>query len=535
MLVLALSMNHLFAQSAKWEFGPSVLSSHYLGDLVASRLPTPKGAGWGGGLFLRRNVGEAWSIRANGSYMQLLGDDLFFSDTRSYRNFSFSTQLYELSLLGEWDLRGHHRYHKGTLKKTLSPYILGGIAGFFFEPTPLFGNGTETPLVAQDRAGDYVQTGWSIPLGGGVRYDLSRRTTLSAEFMMRVPFTDYIDGISASANPDARDWYMTAGLNLAFRFGRYKDKDGDRVFDKYDACPDMPGEKLLAGCPDTDGDGIIDQNDSCPYQRGGAGMKGCPDRDGDGIADRDDRCPDDIGEKGFAGCPDKDSDGIPDIDDLCPDRRGVLYAKGCPDTDRDSIPDDEDKCPTEAGLAVNQGCPDRDKDSDGVVDRLDRCPDKPGLRVFDGCPDSDGDGITDAKDNCPSQAGIAALKGCPEIKKEELAILAKAMTGVQFDANKSILRKVSFPILDDVAALMKKYPSYKLAIKGHTDSDGNDAKNLALSESRAKACLDYLVTKGVVATRMTSAGFGETQPMVPNTNKANKAKNRRVEFIMSME
>jgi outer membrane protein OmpA-like peptidoglycan-associated protein len=575
---------NIYAQSAKWEVMPTVFSSNYMGDLVATVYPTMEANSWGAGLAFRRNLGERWALRAGGYYSVLEGTDLNFADRFGQRGFSFSSQIGELSLLTEFDMRGSTRYNKGYLKRTLSPYVFAGIGGVYSIPDVNF-NLMENPRIAADRQhGNEIAA--VVPFGAGLRYDLSKKTTLGVETGLRWAISDYLDGISASANPEMGDWYMFAGVTLSFRLGRLKDTDGDKVFDRYDLCKDVPGEMALDGCPDADGDGIIDEKDECPFQRGAAVMNGCPDRDADGVSDKKDRCPDVRGVIALMGCPDQDHDSIPDIDDICPDKFGPIYAKGCPDTDLDSIPDLSDKCPLEKGLAVNEGCPDRDKDNDGVVDRLDKCPEKAGLRVFDGCPDTDGDGVADAldkcpekaglrvfdgcpdtdgdgiadledncpdkaglknfggcpdtdgdgvmdkEDRCPSTAGVVANKGCPEIKKEELKILTLAMTGVKFDVGKSTLRKESFPVLDNVAALMQKYPSYQLDIRGYTDSDGNDAKNKALSETRAKACLDYLVKKGVEKTRLKSAGFGEASPLVPNTTKPNKAQNRRVEFEM---
>jgi OmpA-OmpF porin, OOP family len=562
LLLLFICPNLTNAQTAKWEIGPMLLSGNYMGDMVSTAYPTLEGNGWGGGIFLRRNYTERLSLRLNAAYGTFKGADANFADRLGVRGFSFEGSAADISLLGEWDLRGKKRYKGGNFHKMLSPYIMGGIGLGYIDPTTSFNNTIpETPGMVEDRKGDFSQIVPVLPFGGGIRYDFSPKVTLAAELGLRMTFSDYVDGVSKSADPSDNDWYLFTGLSLAYRFGRFKDSDGDRIIDRYDHCPNIQGEPTLAGCPDTDGDGVIDEKDQCPYQRGASSMNGCPDKDGDGVADKDDRCPETIGLRALKGCPDSDADSIPDIDDACPDRMGFRYSKGCPDTDRDSIADAEDKCPTEKGLAVNQGCPDRDTDGDGVVDRLDQCPDRLGMKIFDGCPDGDGDGIPDRSDACPDKPGLTAMngcpdsdgdgiadredtcpdkvgpktnKGCPEVAKEELKILEKAMTGVQFDPSKATLRKVSFPILDNVADLLKKYPNYNLAINGHTDSDGDEKKNQTLSEQRAKACLDYLVTKGISASRMTSKGFGESQPLVPNTNKANKAQNRRVEFVMAL-
>ncbi len=69
-------------------------------------------------------------------------------------------------------------------------------------------------------------------------------------------------------------------------------------------------------------------------------------------------------------------------------------------------------------------------------------------------------------------------------------------------------------------------------IAGHTDSDGSSSYNQGLSERRANSVRDYLVNKGVPANTLTTVGYGEEQPVVPNTSAANKAQNRRIEFTV---
>lgn len=118
-----------------------------------------------------------------------------------------------------------------------------------------------------------------------------------------------------------------------------RDSDGDGIPDGQDACPDVPGETLLKGCPDADSDGIADGDDACPYQKGESRWQGCPDSDGDGIADNKDKCPYARGELLDEGCPppDRDKDGIPDKADRCPDQAGTVRFRGCADTDSDGI------------------------------------------------------------------------------------------------------------------------------------------------------------------------------------------------------
>ena len=90
-------------------------------------------------------------------------------------------------------------------------------------------------------------------------------------------------------------------------------------------------------------------------------------------------------------------------------------------------------------------------------------------------------------------------------------------------------------MLDDVAAVLIKYPEYNLSISGHTDNTGSAAANKKLSEDRAKACYDYLVSKGVAASRLSHAGYGDTKPVGDNKTAAGRAANRRTEFDLMMK
>ena len=278
------------------------------------------------------------------------------------------------------------------------------------------------------------------------------------------------------------------------------------------------------GCPDEDGDGISDMDDKCPNLAGVVENMGCPsDRDKDGVYDVDDLCPDLAGT--LKGCPDSDKDGVADKDDKCPQIAGTLM--GCPDSDRDGIADKDDKCPNEPGPASNAGCP-NDRDKDGVEDAKDPCPDTPGK--FNGCPDTDGDGLADNLDKCPNTPGIAANNGCPEIKKEDKKVLDVAMRNVQFTTGTATLTKASYKNLNDVINVLKKYPEMMLNIEGHTDDVGEDVNNQKLSERRANACMNYITSKGIVASRLMASGYGESKPIGDNKTSEGRKSNRRTEF-----
>ena len=266
---------------------------------------------------------------------------------------------------------------------------------------------------------------------------------------------------------------------------------------------------------DTDSDGILDNVDRCPTQAGLAANGGCPevDSDSDGVADSLDKCPGVAGIKENNGCPDADGDGdgVPDRLDLCAGQAGSTEDKGCPapDTDKDGINDRMDKCPQQPGIAELAGCPDTDQDQDGIPDRLDRCPDKAETR--NSYQDDD---------------------GCPDELPQAVKKFTGAIAGISFQPNSAVIAQPSFKVLDQAVKVLAESPSVRLEISGHTDSSGDAAKNLVISQQRAEAVVKYLVSKGIAENRLVAKGYGPEKPVAPNTTPAGRSQNRRVEFTL---
>ncbi len=230
---------------------------------------------------------------------------------------------------------------------------------------------------------------------------------------------------------------------------------------------------------------------------------------------------------------DIDGDGINDAEDMCPNVAGLSQFMGCPDTDGDGIQDSKDKCPTVPGDSRYEGCPVPDTDGDGINDDQDKCPSLVGTVKYNGCPvpDTDGDGVNDEMDKCPKIAAPTS-DGCPVISEETKKAIEQAAEQVHFQSSKAILTEDSYENLDIIAGVLMDNPSYNCDIKGYTDSTGSLELNMKLSNDRAKACYDYLVKKGVSASRLTSQGFGPADPIATNKTKAGRAKNRRTEFFI---
>ncbi len=233
-----------------------------------------------------------------------------------------------------------------------------------------------------------------------------------------------------------------------------------------------------------------------------------------------------------------------------PRRKSILHDPA-PDSDGDGLPDDIDMCPMipEDGKLpnVDDGCPaEPDADDDGIPDTRDKCPNEPedrdGIDDADGCPDpdADNDGILDAVDKCPKVPGkaskIAEKHGCPSlIKREEGSDELILLEPIQFNTGRSTIKPVSFKILNEVVALLKARDGMEMAIHGHTDSRGAHAMNMKLSKDRAAEVVKYIVGKGVDAGRLESEGFGPDKPVADNNSAAGRAKNRRVDFIITDE
>ena len=298
----------------------------------------------------------------------------------------------------------------------------------------------------------------------GISYWFSDNIGITAQSTYKTAFEDYLED------------HFQHSLGLSIKFGG-KDTDSDGIYDKDDACPDVPGLEAFNGCPDSDNDGIEDAKDDCPNEAGLAEFNGCPDTDGDGVADNADDCP---------------------------TVAGLAALNGCPDADNDGVADNADDCPNQAGPSANKGCP---------------------------WPDTDGDGVLDKDDKCPNEAGTVANNGCPEILPtaevmEELNSYART---ILFNSGKSSFKSETASVLQAMTAIFKEYPKANFSIEGHTDSDGAKSSNQLLSERRASAVRDYLIANGINADRLTSKGFGEDYPIDSNKTRAGKANNRRVE------
>ncbi|WP_413533874.1 OmpA family protein [Empedobacter brevis] len=165
------------------------------------------------------------------------------------------------------------------------------------------------------------------------------------------------------------------------------------------------------------------------------------------------------------------------------------------------------------------------------------------IENFNNDYDSDGDGVMDIEDECPYVKGNRFGNGCPEnnLTDEKIGNYVQnfsnyLMETVEFDFDKTEIRTVDFPKLNEIVMIMKRNPSHSFIIEGHTDAFGTESYNFDLSQRRANAVLKYLVEKGLNKNRFTVAAKGFSELKHKECNPATNCidwknfENRRVRF-----
>jgi outer membrane protein OmpA-like peptidoglycan-associated protein len=397
----------------------------------------------------------------------------------------------------------------------IQPLLFGGVGFVNFNPVD-----KQHQELPRNAFGEYGHLAAYVPLGGGLQYFISDNTAIELAASYNMLLSDNLDDIKSEGN----DAYWSVMVNLfAFVKSTNDDLDGDGL--KNDEEKQIGTDPLN---PDTDGDGLRDGEEVLTYKTNPLKK----DTDDDGLGDKEeifayktdplnkdsdkDRLTDGEEVLKYSTNPlkaDTDGDGLTDGDEVLTYHTNPLKV----DTDGDGLGDGDEvlKYKTDP-LKV-------DTDSDGLSDGDEILKHKTDPLK----EDTDSGGMADGKE---IQAGLNPLDpndDVPIIKVGERIILE----GVNFETGKTTLLPEAQVILDQVAASLTANPTAEVAIHGHTDNVGGAKYNMNLSMGRAVAVKEYLVTKGVDASRITTKGFGFTKPIGDNATPAGRAKNRRIEFM----
>ena len=142
----------------------------------------------------------------------------------------------------------------------------------------------------------------------------------------------------------------------------------------------------------------------------------------------------------------------------------------------------------------------------------------------------------DDVDKCPKEPetknGFEDTDGCPDEIPSEMKAFTGAIPGITFDVGKATIRRISEATLRAAADVLRKYPSIRIQITGHTSSEGDEGFNQKLSEDRAASVRQWLLDHDIVASRIVSRGIGSSEPVADNRTEAGRRKNRRIEFTI---
>ena len=500
-----------------WEFGLKVGGSALAGDLTDNSFPSFDQISPAGAVFIRRRLGNVFSLRLQLMYGILQNNtDKSEDQTLQALDAQIESSVLEPSLnLDIEPFFGSRFSDDFTFRPGISPYLSVGLGYGVWGDSPVeYGAGTsaDPALVARDVADREDETGnIVIPVGAGLRYYFSPKSSLGIEYRVRFSGSDLIDGVSSAVgDSNEGDKYNFIGLTYAAGFGA-RDADRDGIPDESDECPTQPGPENTNGCPDADGDGVADKDDECPNEPGVANLNGCPDGDSDGIADKDDECPTEPGTAATNGCPDGDGDGVADKDDECPDEAGLASLNGCPDGDGDGIADKDDECPAEAGPAATNGCPDRD--GDGIADKDDECPDEAGVAERNGCP---------LPNNRPENLQERITRYGQLLEGQDFQhIRIDSINGtididrIFFPTDVSSLNRPDRVIIEEIDRFLALpgAEDFDIRYEGHADRRASDEYNQRLSERRAGSASDYSEQQGADPANLSTIGFGEKQPV----------------------
>lgn len=449
-----------------------------------------------------KDWGTKFGVRAN-----MLFPENEFANLGFWGNNDFSFDWFKFSYLGE-------AFFSFELSKSFELQVAGGFGSYtgkaIFDSGSDYGEYKTTiiPLTLRLRFSPWDLSGWNpyFYLGGGMMNFtvdtkpsiLSPEKTSDNNWVAIIPA-----GIGAEFALSERvllDFSLGGAMSSTYDLDSYKSADNN-LWDSYlnvSLGLTITGEDCKA---DKDDDGL----GKCDEEKFGTDPNN-PDTDGDGLSDGDEI----FKYKTDPLKVDTDNDGLSDFDEVMKYKTDPLKA----DTDGDGLTDSEEIMKYKTNPLM------KDTDGDGLTDSEEVIKYKTNPLA----KDTDGGSVDDFTE---VKRGTDPLNAEDDIVKIGVPII---LEGITFDVNRTTIKPESEVTLMKALKTLQTYPEISVEIAGYTDSDGSEKSNLILSQGRADAVKNWLVEKGIDASRITAVGYGESNPIADNTTKEGKAKNRRIEF-----
>jgi Domain of unknown function (DUF6089) len=200
-------------KSQSFEIGPFIGGANYQGDL-ADGIVVLKETRPAYGAIMRYTPLKFFSVRIGFLQGGLEGNDANSSDAGiRKRGYKISTNMSEISVLTEWQLPSYGKSGQGIFKPSITPFLFAGVG---------FASRDKDPQAPADRYPnpfpefDSKKSFISVPFGGGVKFNFAPNFSTSLEWGLRATFSDYVDGVSANANPLKNDYYMIGGFSFTY-------------------------------------------------------------------------------------------------------------------------------------------------------------------------------------------------------------------------------------------------------------------------------------------------------------------------------
>ena len=453
--------------------------------------------------FFAVELNNALEMSINAGYGKYAG--LAYFNDPNVTNGEYESTIIPIALrfrMSPFDLKGWNPYF----------YIGGGIMHYTVDTKPENGGGIATE-----------PDGWVaiVPAGIGIEVALSERVLLDFGLGGAMSSTYDLDGYRTAAEQDLWDSYLNASLGLTFTG---ENCESDKDMDGLGKCL----EKEIGTDPknpDSDGDGLNDGEEYLTFKTNPLQT----DSDLDGLNDYAEVKV----NKTNPLMADTDNDGLKDGVEVTQYKTDPLKA----DTDGDKLNDGDEV------LKYKTNPLKADTDGEGLTDGDE-------VMNYKTDPlkaDTDGDELTDyaevmthktnplkidtdggtIADGVEVKRGTDPLDPSDDIVKIGVPIV---LEGITFATNKSDITPESEVVLSKALKTLQTYPEIFVEISGHTDNVGSNSSIQKLSQRRADSVRGWLLSKGILADRITAVGYGEESPRVANDTADNKRLNRRIEF-----